>query len=317
MTFQIHKTNCLEWLQNCQKNSIQAVITDPPYGIVEYSEKELRKLKAGRGGVWRIPPSIGGSVRRPLPRFTVLSKEDVQQLRNFFHEWGRLTFIVLVPGAHVFVASNPLLLNVVSSALSDEGFEFRGIVARLVGTLKGGFRPKLAEQEFNGVSSIPRSGWEPWAILRKPFKGRLSENLRKWGTGGLRRDPDGRPFPDVIPSTRTPRAEKDIAPHPSLKPQSFMRRLVWASLPLGNGKILDPFCGAGSTLAAAEALGFDSVGVEVYPEYVEMARSAIPKLAALRIDPWYLRKPRSSTRQIESHSTQIDLKAMTTPLSAS
>ena len=89
------------------------------------------------------------------------------------------------------------------------------------------------------------------------------------------------PFIDVIQSERTPKLEQKIAPHPTLKPQSFMRKLVWASLPLSRGKILDPFCGAGSTLAAAEALGYHSVGVEIRQEYVEMAKKAVPRLAAL------------------------------------
>ncbi len=114
----------------------------------------------------------------------------------------------------------------------------------------------------------------------------VSDNLEKWGTGGLRRDPDGRPFPDVVPSTRTPVLEREIAPHPSLKPQAFLRRIVWASLPLGKGIVLDPFCGSGSTLAAAEAIGYDSVGVEKTREYREMAERAIPRLAKLDIDPW-------------------------------
>jgi site-specific DNA-methyltransferase (adenine-specific) len=58
-----------------------------------------------------------------------------------------------------------------------------------------------------------------------------------------------------------------------------MRRLVRASLPLGRGVILDPFMGAGSTIAAAKHLGLQSVGVENDYKYFRMARAAIPKLA--------------------------------------
>ena len=65
-----------------------------------------------------------------------------------------------------------------------------------------------------------------------------------------------------------------------------MRRLVWASLPLGEGIILDPFAGAGSTLASASAMGYESVGIEIVPEYYEMAIKAIPKLASLKVNPW-------------------------------
>ena len=41
-----------------------------------------------------------------------------------------------------------------------------------------------------------------------------------------------------------------------------MRQIVRAVLPLGEGVVLDPFAGAGSTLAAAEAVGYASIGVE-------------------------------------------------------
>jgi DNA methylase len=75
----------------------------------------------------------------------------------------------------------------------------------------------------------------------------------------LRRSLKGGPFGDVIPSERTPKRERQIADHPSLKPQSLLRRLVYAALPLGEGIIADPFMGSGSTVAAAEAMGLRSL----------------------------------------------------------
>lgn len=123
--------------------------------------------------------------------------------------------------------------------------------------------------------------WEPWLLFRKPLEGRVQDNLRAWGTGGLRRISATKPFGDVIKSHPTQPGERSIAPHPSLKPQSFLRQVVRAILPLGRGVVCDPFAGAGSTLAAAEAVGYESVGVEIDPEYVEIARSAIPRLSVL------------------------------------
>lgn len=274
--------DCFEWLAKAEKNSIHAVVTDPPYGGPEYTERELQKLKNGVGGVWRIPPSFDGNKRSPLPRFTVLSPTDIERLRSLFERLGKALIQVLVPGANVVVASNPLLAHLVTSSLAVAGLQPRGTLVRLVMTMRGGDRPKNAHEQFHDVSVLPRSMWEPWVILRRPPEGRIQDNLRKWGTGGFRRLSDKQPFGDVIRSRPTHKSEKMLAPHPSLKPQSFLREVVRAVLPMGKGFILDPFAGSGSTLAAANAVGYDSVGIESKEEYVEMAMKAIPRLTVFR-----------------------------------
>ena len=190
---------------------------------------------------------------------------------------------VLVPGANVLVASNPLLSHLVAGALSRGGLERRGEIVRLVMTMRGGDRPKAAHVEFSDVSVMPRSMWEPWLMFRKPLDGRVQDNLRRWGAGGFRRISDGKPFGDVIESAPTRAAERQHAPHPSLKPQAFLRRVVRGVLPLGAGVVLDPFAGSGSTLAAAEAVGYRSVGVERDKSYFELAQQALPQLAKLEV----------------------------------
>lgn len=275
----LYHADCFDWLGQQDDNSIHAVVTDPPYGIHEYTQEQQAKLRVGRGGVWRMPPSFDGHRRSPLPRFTTLTPEQLDDIHTFFFVWTRLLIRKLVPGANVVVASNPLVSHLVSRALSDGGLERRGEIVRLTMTLRGGDRPKAAHEEFHEVSVMPRSMWEPWVLYRKPVEGRVQDNLRVWKTGGFRRPGPDRPFGDVISSAPTRKAERDLAPHPSLKPQLFLRYLVRSVLPTGEGTILDPFAGAGSTLAAAEAVGYKSVGVEKDEFYFDMAREAIPKLA--------------------------------------
>ena len=271
--------DAFEWLENRQSNSIHAVVTDPPYGLVEYSPRQLKKLREGRGGVWRIPPAFDSSVRKPLPRFTVLNGGDKERLEAFFKRLANLLMPVLVPGAHVFVATNPLVSHFVYLPFIRAGFEKRGEIVRVVQTLRGGDRPKNAHEEFPSVSVMPRSCWEPWGLFRKPCEGRVQDNLRKWKTGGLKRISDDEPFRDLIYSSPARGLEKQVAGHPSLKPQDFMRQLVRASLPLSEGVVLDPFMGSGSTVAAASACGLDSIGIEIDAEYFELAKSAIPQVA--------------------------------------
>jgi DNA modification methylase len=278
--YEVLHVDAFDWLKSAKRNSVHAVVTDPPYGLVEYTPRELKKLREGRGGVWRIPPSFDGCQRRPLPRFTVLSEENKNELRSFFQKFANLLLPVLVPGAHVFIATNPLVSHLVYDPMIEAGFEKRGEVIRVVYTLRGGDRPKNAHKEFPNVSVMPKSCWEPWGLFRKPCEGRVQDNLRKWKTGGLRISAQ-EPFKDLIYSSPARGMERQVAPHPSLKPQSFLRQIVRATLPLEEGVVLDPFMGSGSTIAAASFLGLPSIGLEINAEYFQLALQAIPALVQM------------------------------------
>jgi len=277
--YELYNADCLDWMAAQKPNAVHAIVTDPPYGFREYTDVEKEKLRKGKGGVWRIPPSFDGSVRSPVPRFTVLTDKDKAALSQFFTAFAKQALHVLVPGGHIFIAANPLLSHLIYTPLMQVGLEKRGEIIRLVQTLRGGDRPKNAHDEFDDVTVMPRSGWEPWGLFRKPCEGRVQDNLRKWKTGALRRISAEQPFLDVSQSAPTRPEERAISPHPSLKPQAFMRQVVRASLPLGQGIVFDPFAGGGSTLAAAIAVGYDSIGVESDTIYFDTAKTAIPKLA--------------------------------------
>jgi DNA modification methylase len=270
--------DCFEWLEARKASTVHGVVTDPPFAL-EYTERELKARRDGnKSGVWRLPPAFDGYARNPLPRFTVLSTKDLEKMQNLFSEWGELLLPVIAPGAHVLIASNPLVSHVVADAMDEVGMERRGTVIRTVRTMRGGDRPKGAHDDYPEVSVIPKALYEPWLLFRKPLEGRISDNLERWGTGGLRRPDPDRPFEDVIASGRAPERERAVAPHWSLKPQSFLRQVVRAILPLGKGTLLDTYAGSGSTLAAAAALGYRAVGVELDPAVAAMANVAIPAL---------------------------------------
>ena len=280
--YEIHHADAFDLLARRRANSIHAVVTDPPFGLVEYDPKQLAKRQLRQGGIWRQPPTLDGCRRQPVPRFTVLTRGQRRHVERFFHRLGGELVRAMVPGAHVLIATTQLLSHHLCFGLESAGLQKRGVIVRVVKTLRGGDRPKGAHTQFPDVSVIPRACWEPWLLFRKPIEGRVQDNLRKWRTGGMKRPEPGKPFADLIVSAPATKAERLIAPHPSLKPQHFMRQLVHAALPLDKGVILDPFMGSGSTIAAAAALGLRSIGVERNREYYEMAQRAIPELTALQ-----------------------------------
>ena len=283
MSFQVHHADCFEWLRGRAPNSFHACLTDPPFGVVEFTPGEIARLRNGnRGGVWRIPPKIGGSERNPLPRFTTLSPAEREHVRTYFRSFGEALSPTVVPGAHVFIAGTPMLQFLVQDGMALAGFEVRGALMRLYRGFRGGDRPKLAEKEFDEVCVTPRGAYEPWMLFRKPISERtVAQNIRKWGTGGLRRVSVDTPLPDVIPSAKTPAAEESVSDHPTLKPQHLLRILARTLLPEGEGVILDPFAGSGSTIAACEAVGYDSVGVELDEHHFDQLVANIDILSNL------------------------------------
>jgi site-specific DNA-methyltransferase (adenine-specific) len=281
-SYRIYNTDAFAWLGNREPKSIHAIVTDPPYGVIEYLPDQLEKRRNGNGGIWRLPQNYDGVERSPTPRFTVLSHSNHKQISEFHSKFAALASHILVPGGHVIVASQSILSHLVVTAFISSGFEMRGQIARIVKTLRGGDRPKGAHKTYRDVSVSPRSCWEPWLIFRKPCEGRVRDNLKKWGTGALRRPTTEKPFSDLIVSSPARGVERKLAPHPSLKPQAFVRQIVWGALPLGEGILLDPFMGSGSIIAAALNFGYESIGIEINPEYFHIAKTAIPALAMLQ-----------------------------------
>lgn len=281
--YTIYNADAFEWLPSQRANSFHAVVTDPPFGVVEYSRTELNKRRNGHGGIWRLPNAFDKASRQPTPRFTVLTEHDRMGVLAFHIRLAPELFRVLVPGAHVLISSHCLVSHLVAQAFCMAGFEPRGQIVRIVKTIRGGDRPKFGHKQYREISVIPRGCFEPWLLFRKPFEGRVTHNLKRFGTGALRRPSENVPFADIVAVPPARPKEKAIAHHPSLKPQALMRRLVHASLPLGQGIVLDPFMGAGSTIAAAVFHGLTSVGIESDSKYFRMAKSAISKLAQFEL----------------------------------
>jgi site-specific DNA-methyltransferase (adenine-specific) len=143
--------DCFEWMSRIPKDSLHAIVTDPPYGVKEYDFDQIEKRTNGNGGIWRIPPSFDGNKRAPLPRFTALNPKERQILRRFFLEWAKVAVHALRPGGHVLIASNSFLCQLVFEALSEGGLEFRGQLVRLVRSSAAAIDPRMlrkSSQEF-------------------------------------------------------------------------------------------------------------------------------------------------------------------------
>jgi hypothetical protein len=165
---------------------------------------------------------------------------------------------------------------------------------------------KLA-QGFRGFSTALKPGFEPLVLARKPLAGSVASNVEDWGTGAMNTDAsrlDGGRWPaNAFLCPKSSRGERNAGlegfeeqvaggmsaradgsldghivtarnVHPTVKPIELMRWLVRLVTPPG-GLVLDPFAGSGTTGCAAVLEGFDFVGIEREPEYVEIAKARI------------------------------------------
>ena len=147
--YRLLEGDSFRWLTRRADASIHAVVTDPPFGVVEYHPDQIEKRNNGAGGMWRLPQTYDGYTRRPMPRFTTLTTKHLHEISRFQGRLAPELFRVLVPGGHVMIATQTLLSHLVINAFVLVDFQLRGQIARTVNTLRGGDRPKFAHRRVS------------------------------------------------------------------------------------------------------------------------------------------------------------------------
>jgi DNA modification methylase len=296
--------DCLELLPELPEGSVQAVITDPPYGI-------------GFGGeAWD-----GGELT------------NAEAFQRWTSEWAAGALRALKPGGWLAAFGTPRTFHRLVAGVEDAGFEVRDQLLWLYaqGVPKSRLRP-------DGLAGCLKPAYEPVLLARKPLIGSLDTNLAEYGTGALDIDATRVPragsdrgyWPANIAAShdpacqrgsctsacpvglmdavrpisrlfyepkatrqereagceRLPLSEVPIYPrggdtvrlvrnaHPTVKPLALMRWLTRLLCP-PDGTVLDPFAGSGSTGAAGMLEGRRFVGVERDERYVPIARARI------------------------------------------
>jgi DNA modification methylase len=279
---------------------IDAVITDPPYGI------GLAGHDWDGASIHDAAKAKGLSPAKAFERWT--------------REWAVQCRRVLKPGGYLLAFGSARTCHRLVAGIEDAGFEVRDQLL----WINGQGVPK-SRQLPGGLGTTLKPAYEPILLARAPLHGRLTDNLEDFGTGGLNIEaariarPDGAAYwptnialshsadcpvgmldgADARPSRlfycakattgereagceqlpcrsvdlytgkrRSLRLRRNL--HPCVKPLSLMRWLVRLVTPPG-GLVLDPFAGSGSTGIAAVLEDRLHLGVEREPEYVDIA----------------------------------------------
>ena len=283
--------DCLERLKELPDCSVDACVTDPPYGL------------SFMGKAWDY---------------------DVPQV-----DVWREVLRVLKPGGHLLAFAGTRTQHRMAVQIEDAGFEIRDMIAWVYAT--GFPKSRNLDGAWQGWGTALKPALEPITVARRPLMGTVAANVLEHGTGainvdgcrvgseggcrtqeayqggdslhcygkglndqrspavaGLGRWPanlihDGSDEPCALLGdaarffycAKASKADRgDGNNHPTVKPTELMRYLCRLVTPPG-GVVLDPFMGSGSTGKAAALEGFRFIGIEREAEYLEIARQRI------------------------------------------
>jgi len=287
--------DALEILPRLPANSVDLVLTDPPY-FLDKLDNEWTPERAARRfyksqAVFHLPPGM---------------KFDPNQGRRMY-EWylevSRELLRVLKPGGFFFSFSSPRLLHRMACAVEDAGFHIRDTflwlytqnqpkamgVAHFIERmpLSEDTKQSLKERLSGWKTPQVKSCYEPIIVAQKPYEGTFLENMLQYGVGlfhtevriGQNMFPANVLLVEGIEETLDkyflvpkPSVEERGAfnQHPAVKPLALCEYLIQLAAPEG-AVVLDPFLGSGTTALAARSLKRRYIGIEINPEYVAIA----------------------------------------------
>jgi DNA modification methylase len=190
----IYHGDCFDVLASLPECSVDACVTDPPYGI-GFMGREWDTFKPGAEAARIVPnraidsdnPNLRGRTRGPASSQSAVEYDyTVKGLREFqgwTEQWARQVFRVLKPGAYLVVCGAPRSYHRMACGLEEAGFVIRDKFSWLFGS---GFPKNLNLGDGKGTALKPAH--EPIALAWKPFKGSITACHEMHGTAALNID---------------------------------------------------------------------------------------------------------------------------------
>lgn len=171
----LHHGDSRDVLRTLPDNSIDSIVSDPPYALVSIQKR------FGKPGAAPAKHGKDGLYARASAGF--MGKDwDVGETAFADTFWAEC-LRVLKPGGHVVAFGGTRTYHRLACAIEDAGFEIRDQIGWLYGS---GF-PKSHNQhdEWEGWGTALKPAQEPICLARKPLTGTVAGNLAEWGVGAL------------------------------------------------------------------------------------------------------------------------------------
>jgi len=120
--------NCVRVMRKFPDNSIDSIVTDPPYGL-EFMGKDWDKLGAS---IEPTSTSAGGALAYSSAR--VRYGKSVKSMQQWHYKWAKECLRVAKPGAFMFVFGGTRTHHRLMVAIEDAGWEIRDTMMWLYGS---------------------------------------------------------------------------------------------------------------------------------------------------------------------------------------
>ena len=292
----------LELLPQLENNSVDVVLTDPPYFLDKLDNR------------WSEEKVSNQSNQRAIKSLPAGMKFDKNQGKRFYTWYLKISkelFRVLKPGGFFFSFSSPRLYHRMASAMDDAGFELRDMfmwlytqnqakamsVNHFIEKMEIDEKTKKSIKEsFKGWKTPQiKSCFEPIAMAQKLARQTYLNNMLEHEVGlfntSIRIGDNMYPanvftienINELIDkafllSKPTKKEKGDYNAHKTVKPLTICEYLIKLSAFSRKAVILDPFIGSGTTAVAAKKLGKRYIGIDVNEKYVEIAKQRLGEL---------------------------------------
>jgi len=245
---QLHNENCMTVLQRTATDSIDLMLTDPPYNLGSFMRKRNTNLDAMR------PNS-----------FVTAGWDDLDEdewefsMNEFFREAAR---VVRKRGAFIVFMSVMKVETIIKIAMRH------GLYYKTTGTWHK-LNPMPRNMNLHFINST-----EAWIYFINNKKNDIDKENTRTGTFNN----DGLALHDFIESPTASLAERREGKHPTQKPQPLMEYFI-KTLSNPGETVMDPFMGSGSTAVAAMNLQRNFIGSETREDYFEIAQKRVENFA--------------------------------------
>ena len=300
---QLFNNDCMKELEKIEDETIDCIITDPPYFIDKldnnWSSKEIKEDKKN-------------SHIKHLPKGMKFDKDQVKKLYEFYFELSKILIKKIKPGGYFLSFSSPRLYHSIAMACELAGFEIRDMINWVyTQSMSKGMsvnhiiekmdkttdeKEKIKKEYENFKTPMIRSCFEPICVAMKPVKGTFIQNELNFKTGLINFDNKVGKDKDRVPAniitteeisdsydknfliSKPNKEEKgEYNTHITVKPLAIIEHLI-KIFSKDKSTILDPFMGSGTTGVCCKKNNRNFIGIELNKEYFNIAKKRIDEI---------------------------------------